>query len=90
MIKNPFEFPGLLIHHNLKAAKHIIAEAEQDMVLIEKCLEQVGQDLEHAILDSEKDQIIKDIVELNMHAATCEFMIESVKQFVNEYNHNLN
>jgi len=90
MIKDPFEFPGLVIHHNLSAAKHIIAEVEQDRILIDKCLEQVGQDLQYAVLDSEKDQIIEDIVKLNMHAATCEFMIESVKQFVNEYYHNLN
>ena len=26
MIKDPFEFPGLLIHHNLSAAKNIIAQ----------------------------------------------------------------
>ena len=57
MIKDPFEFPGLVIHHNLSAAKHIIAEAEQDRILIDKCLEQVGQDLQYAVLDSEKDQV---------------------------------
>ena len=90
MIKNPFEFPGLLIHHNLKAAKHIIAEAQQDMVLIEKCLDQIGEDLAHAVLPSEKDQMIEHLVELNMHAASCEFMIKSVNEFVKEYNHTLN
>jgi len=90
MIKNSFEFPGLVIHHNLNAAKHIIAEAEQDMVLIEKCLEQICEDLNQAVLPSEHDQMIEHLVELNMYVATCEFMIESVNEFVREYNHNLN
>lgn len=90
MIKNPFEFPGLMIHHNLSAAKHVIAEAQQDMILIEKCLEQVCEDLAYVVLLSEKDQIIEDIAKLNMYAFNCEHIIESVNEFINEYNHNLN
>jgi len=90
MIKNPFEFPGLVIHHNLKAAKHILEQTNQDRFLIEKCLEEISKDLERVTLKSEQDLLIENIVELNLHALNCEIIIQEVNQFVKEYNHNLN
>jgi hypothetical protein len=71
MTKDIDQFPLLGAHKLISITQNIIKVSNEGITEMEVVLEELRSDLNSAILESEQDQILNDVVAAELHLVTC-------------------